>query len=64
MREYKLSDGSRFLIRPSGTEPKLKVYVEAVGNDTIEARGKELQMCEYIDEVVGNHKMEGIDAEK
>ena len=52
MREYKLSDGSRFLIRPSGTEPKLKVYIEAAGENEDDAKGKERIVAAYIEGLV------------
>ena len=32
--EVTLEDGSRILARPSGTEPKIKLYVEVVGSDS------------------------------
>ena len=33
---YELSDGTCVIIRPSGTEPKVKVYVMTIGKDAAE----------------------------
>lgn len=35
---YLLSDGSRVIVRPSGTEPKLKVYIDAQADSAEDAR--------------------------
>ncbi|MDQ0642175.1 phospho-sugar mutase [Microbacterium murale] len=35
---YSLSDGSRVIVRPSGTEPKLKVYIDAQADSAESAR--------------------------
>ena len=52
MREYKLSDGSRFLIRLSGTEPKLKVYIEAVSERIEDAMDKGSRIMEYVEGMI------------
>ena len=35
--EYRLTGGAKFMVRPSGTEPKIKVYLPAVGRSEAEA---------------------------
>lgn len=35
---YRLADGSRVIVRPSGTEPKLKVYIDAQADSAEDAR--------------------------
>ena len=42
--EFVFENGSKIIIRPSGTEPKVKVYALCVGKDTEEANA----MCEKL----------------
>ena len=37
---FDLTDGRRAIIRPSGTEPKLKCYLQAIGATASEAKEK------------------------
>lgn len=47
---YFLAGGSEAAVRPSGTEPKLKVYLTAVGEDREESRGIADRLSEYFEE--------------
>ncbi len=37
---FELADGSNVIIRPSGTEPKIKIYIQATGSDSVSVERK------------------------
>ncbi|WP_027063559.1 phospho-sugar mutase [Mesoplasma seiffertii] len=48
--KYYFEDGSWLAVRPSGTEPKLKIYFVTVGNDEADARNKTKAMYAELKE--------------
>lgn len=54
--KYYLDDGSWYAIRPSGTEPKIKLYIYSKGKTRVEAEDK----VALIEKVV-RHRMESVE---
>ena len=46
--KYLLSDGSWFCLRPSGTEPKIKVYFAVVGESLDNAKHKVAELTSQV----------------
>ena len=51
--KFLLEDKSTIEVRPSGTEPKIKFYVEAVSKDEAGLKGKYEKMLAYLEENLG-----------
>ncbi len=51
--KYALEDGSWIAVRPSGTEPKIKIYYSIRANDRVEAETKLAQIRKLITQEMG-----------
>ena len=50
---YSLEDNSKVIVRPSGTEPKIKIYITACGDTRKESEEKTSLMSEDAKKILG-----------
>ena len=50
--EYHLEGGAKFMVRPSGTEPKIKTYLSAVGKTEAESKAVIAKLAEAAGEMM------------
>ena len=51
--EYALADGCTAIVRPSGTEPKIKLYLSVVGRDMAEIDARAAAMGADVKRIMG-----------
>ena len=50
---YRLEDGASVIVRPSGTEPKIKTYFTTLGKDLAEAQAEKDALAEACKPILG-----------
>ena len=50
---YKLENNETVIVRPSGTEPKIKIYYTTLGKDLAEAQAEKDKLAEALKPVMG-----------
>jgi phosphomannomutase len=54
MLRFYLDDGSRVIVRPSGTEPKVKIYIDTEGATSAEAQQRLREVESDLNELVAS----------
>ncbi|WDV47267.1 phospho-sugar mutase [Clostridiaceae bacterium M8S5] len=53
-KKYVFDDSSWFAVRPSGTEPKLKIYINCISNESKDAQFKVSKIEHYMKDVISS----------